>query len=119
LTDGARLLWIDDLPDNNRIEIKLLESAGARVDIQVTSAGAQSAISQVTYDVILSDVDREGDNTAGLKFAAELAQTRNSPPVIFYTGVAQKPVPPFAFGITDRPDELVHLILDLLARARS
>ena len=119
LLDGARLLWIDDQPKNNRIEIKLLESAGARVDEEVTSAGAQAAINQITYDVILSDIARAGDKVAGLSFASNLAQIRNSPPIIFYVGTATKPVPLSAFGITDRPDELIHLILDALARTRS
>jgi CheY-like chemotaxis protein len=119
LVEGARLLWIDNQPDNNKIEISILESAGARVDTQVTSAGAKSAIDHISYDAIVSDIDREGDNAAGLNFATSLTQIRNSPPVIFYVGAARKPVPSSAFGITDRPDELIHLVLDALARRRS
>jgi CheY-like chemotaxis protein len=119
LLRGARLLWIDDRPDNNRNEIKLFEDGGARVDTRVTSAEAEAAILQVTFDLIVSDIDREGSATEGLRFADELFQHRNSPPLIFYVGRASKPVPTSAFGIADRPDELVHLVLDALGRSRS
>jgi hypothetical protein len=117
LVQGARLLWIDDLPDRNHAEINLLESVGAHVNAETTSAAAESAMNQVVYDLIVSDIDRERDKAAGIKFAEKL--TSNSPPIIFYVGAAQKPAPPSAFGLTDRPDELVHLILDALARTRS
>lgn len=119
LLEGARLLWIDNRPANNSNEIKLFEYAGARVDLQLTSASAEMAILQVTYDLILSDIDREGSPTEGLRFASQLAQVHNSPPLIFYVGEARKPVPFSAFGIADRPDELVHLVLDVLGRSRS
>lgn len=119
LVDGARILWIDDHPANNEIDMKLLESAGARVDTQTSSDGAQQAIAQVRYDVVISDISRDSDATAGLSFARALAQQRSAPPLIFYVSNVQKPVPADAFGLTDRPDELIHLILDALARRRS
>jgi len=42
-------------------------------------------------------------------------------PVIFYIGYPDpsKGVPPHAFGITHRPDELLHLIMDALERVKS
>jgi len=119
LLQGARLLWIDDRPDNNRNEIRLFEEAGARVDTRLTSAAAEAAIMQVTFDLIISDIDREGTAKEGLRFATHLAQVRNSPPLIFYVAHALRPAPVSAFGITDRPDELVHLVLDTLGRSRS
>jgi hypothetical protein len=40
--------------------------------------------------------------------------------VIFYVGEFDpgRGLPPFAFGLTNRPDELLHLILDVLARRK-
>lgn len=119
LLKGARLLWIDDHPDNNRYEIKLFEEAGARVDTRLTSAAAEAAIMHVTFDLIISDIDREGNAQEGLRLAHHLAQVRNSPPLILYVARARRPAPVSAFGITDRPDELVHLVLDALGRSRS
>lgn len=119
LLKGARLLWIDDHPDNNRNEIMLFEEAGARVDTRLTSVAAEAAIMQVTFDLMISDIDREGNAKEGLRLANLLAQVRNSPPLIFYVAHARRPAPVSAFGITDRPDELVHLVLDALGRSRS
>ena len=41
-------------------------------------------------------------------------------PIIFYVGRldASAGVPAGAFGVTNRPDELLQLVLDALARAR-
>jgi hypothetical protein len=38
--------------------------------------------------------------------------------VIFYVSVINqdKPLPPGAFGLTNRPDELLHLVIDALER---
>jgi hypothetical protein len=38
--------------------------------------------------------------------------------IIYYAGYVDeaRPVPIGAFGITDRPDEVLHLILDVLER---
>ena len=119
LLKGSRLLWVDDQPKNNRNEKKLFEAVGARVDTSSTSAAAEAAIMQVTYDLIISDIDREGSATEGLQFLGKLTKVGNSPPLLFYVGQARNPPPAEAFGIADRPDELVHLVLDVLGRSRS
>jgi hypothetical protein len=38
---------------------------------------------------------------------------------VFYVGHVEGPCPSSAFGVADRPTELVHLVLDSLARTRS
>ncbi|WP_376094421.1 hypothetical protein ACE7GA_01090 [Roseomonas sp. CCTCC AB2023176] len=118
LIQGARLLWIDDNPHNNREEIALFEAAGARVETQTTTEGARENLNRRMPDVILSDIARGEDQKAGLRFADEVAADGKAPPIIFYVGAAAKPLPISAFGLTDRPDELVHLVLDALARHR-
>jgi len=64
---------------------------------------------------------RDGDNQAGLKFLQDYAKHKKRVPVIFYIGHPDptKPVPLHAFGITHRPDELLHLILDVLERMKA
>lgn len=119
LVKGARILWIDDQPEKNRHEIALLEKAGARVDVQESSEAARGALRRIRYDVVISDVARGDDPKAGLTFAEELAEQGGAPPVILYVDEVRKPVPASAFGITRRPDELLHLVLDVLARSRS
>ena len=38
--------------------------------------------------------------------------------MVFYVSVVyqDKPLPPGAFGLTNRPDELLHLVIDALER---
>jgi len=40
--------------------------------------------------------------------------------VVFYVSVVyqDKPLPPGAFGLTNRPDELLHLVIDALEPVR-
>jgi len=65
-------------------------------------------------------MNREGDATAGLKFLEQLRKEK-AIPAIFYVGVIDptKGVPPLAFGMTNRPDELLHLTLDALERKKA
>lgn len=119
LMRDARILWVDDEPENNRPEVSLFQDAGARVDIATTSEAALGALRRKSYDVIISDIARGDEADAGLILAGQLASDARSPPLIFYVDNVQKPVPPAAFGITRRPDELLHLVLDVLARSRS
>jgi CheY-like chemotaxis protein len=119
LVNGSRILWIDDLPANNEAEMRVFEEAGARVDVHTSSNAAREAVERVRYDLVVSDIGRDDPTDNALRFAELLATMRGSPPLIFYTSTVRKPTPASAFGITDRPDELVHLVLDAIARTRS
>lgn len=118
LVQGARILWVDDVPGNNEVEMKLLEDAGARVDVQTSNEAARGAVERVRYDLVISDLGRADPRDNPVQFADWFATTRAASPLIFYTGSPVRPTPASAFGVTDRPDELVHLVLDALARVR-
>lgn len=120
LLDGARILWIDDNPDNNAAEAAVLRHLGATVAQARTNEEARRHLRRDRFDLVLSDLARGADSEAGLAFLREI---RSDPglrdlPVIFYVGEARPElgVPAQAFGLTDRPDELFHLILDALER---
>lgn len=118
LVRGARILWVDDEPDNNRLEVRPLEAAGASIVFARSTDKAIEAAIHAPFDLVISDIARGDDAGAGLRMPGELAARGVGIPVIFYVGQAQKPAPPDAFGIADRPDELLHLVLDGLARQR-
>jgi hypothetical protein len=65
-------------------------------------------------------MERDNDSTAGLTFLQKFRKIDKTTPVIFYVGVFDpgKGVPPEAFGITNRPDELLHLTIDALERIK-
>jgi CheY-like chemotaxis protein len=127
LLDGSELLWVDDNPSNNRNEARMLRSFGAVVTFAVSTTEALRALSAAAeqlqpFHLILSDISR-GDpvdgKPAGLHMLQELRDQRIFLPVVFY--VARQDgsgVPAGALGLTNRPDELLQLVLDGLARTR-
>jgi len=115
----AQILWVDDHPENNLNERRMFRQLRVEVDIAKTTEEALGMLKRGSYDLILSDISREQDATAGLKFASQLRKEKRTP-VIFYVGVSdpERGVPAHAFGITNRPDELLHLTLDALEREK-
>ncbi|RIK52506.1 hypothetical protein DCC62_32900, partial [candidate division KSB1 bacterium] len=108
LFQDVRVLWIDDNLDSLRNERKMLERLQVDIDLALNDAEAQKLLRSGKYDLILSDIARGNDSTAGLKFLQEYGKTKKRVPFIFYIGTLspEKGVPPYAFGITNRPDEL-------------
>lgn len=118
--ENAEILWIDDNPDNNSNERKMFHNLQVHVDIATSSSAANALLTKDAYDLIISDIDRNDDQTAGLKFLEEYRKKSERVPFIFYVGTlnTEKPTPVGAFGITHRPDELLHLVLDVLERKK-
>lgn len=113
-------LWIDDDPNSNMHESELLQSYGAKVFQVRNSSAAQDVLTSNKVDIILSDIKRDGQDEPALEFAKTLIGDDKRYPLIFYV-TDLKPdagTPPGAFGITNRPDELLHLILDAAERTR-
>jgi hypothetical protein len=111
--EKARILWIDDVPTNNRYECQMLTGLGASVHQVRTTEEALAEIHS-SWDLIISDIERRGVPDAGLRMLDRL------PPVDFYVGRVDdsRPVPRGAFGIADLPGPLLHLVLDVLERRR-
>ncbi|MFZ1430450.1 MAG: hypothetical protein WAS21_27195 [Geminicoccaceae bacterium] len=118
--DGKRFLWIDDSVTNNRKERELLEALCLKIEQVQSSALAEKALADGGYDLILSDISRPESVTAGLDFLATYRQrpAEQRLPLIYYISVRDEdqPLPVGAFGLTNRPDTLVHLIIDALER---
>jgi CheY-like chemotaxis protein len=120
LLKGRRILWIDDAVTNNRLERDMLQAFGIAIEQVQDNAAAAAALGAGTggYDLIVSDIARPAGEPTGLDFLD--ARRRRSPrlPLIFYVSVVDDslPVPLGAFGLTNRPDELLHLVIDALER---
>ena len=118
LISGARILWIDDCPKNNTIEIGLLRSFGAAVDLALSNKDASERLRSAVYDIVLSDMARDHDAEAGKRIMPDVKSAVLSPPLILYVGKVRS-LPEGAFGLTIRLDELLHLILDALEREKN
>jgi CheY-like chemotaxis protein len=116
----AEILWVDDHPENNLNERRMFRKLKSQIDIADSTEEALKMLGIARYNLVISDMARGDDDTAGLKFLKKFREFDETTPVIFYVGMIkrEKGVPPMASGITNRPDELLHLTLDALERKR-
>ena len=117
---GARILWIDDNPDWIEWERRVLERLGTEVAVVTGTDEALDHLAVERVDVILSDITRGGDPQAGVATLPQLHEAAPHARVIFYVAdldASQAP-PAGSAGITNRPDDLLHLMLDALERVR-
>jgi CheY-like chemotaxis protein len=131
----ARILWVDDHPENNTPITTLLREYGAAVDAPRTNATALGLLSAAAYDVIITDVarDNEGPNSAmmGIELARSVFDRYHKKTVLFTARFDPVTLPGLTdterlalvaetektvFGRTNRTDEALHLILDVLER---
>ena len=119
--DERRILWIDDHVTNNVKERSLLEAFRISVDQAQDNSSAFRALdhASVAYDLIISDIGRSEGEPTGIDFLEEYRERTDAVPVVFYVGrlEANRPLPVGAFGLTNRPDELLHLVIDALERS--
>jgi|GEM_PF-5792586 len=113
-----RILWLDDNPDWSQYEINLLESLGVEMTSALSSAAGKQLLENEAIDLIISDIRREGKINEGIAFLSRLAGTALFRPTIFYLGEFDPELgaPPHAFGITNWPSELLHLVMDAMER---
>jgi CheY-like chemotaxis protein len=121
LFDGLRILWIDDIPANNVNESNLLKELGVHVDHAISSQEAARLLDRMNYDLVITDMGRDNNNSEGMDFfLLRNEQGKPLPPTIFYMAyVKYTEHTGKAFGSTNRPDELFHLIMDVVERIRA
>jgi CheY-like chemotaxis protein len=110
---GAHILWVDDDPDGNLNEAQILRSLGAWIEFATTSKRGRELLKKAKFDVVISDIDREDREDEGVRF---VQQIRGQPPTILYVTKLdrERGTPAHAFAITNRPDQLLHYVLDAL-----
>ncbi|NOT27712.1 MAG: hypothetical protein HOP16_16620 [Acidobacteria bacterium] len=115
---GARILWVDDHPENNTWERSLLKTFNAETTTVETTRSALACLESERFDIVLSDGRRENVPDEGLRALPSIEKASAEASVIFYVGALRSGRPAGAFGITNEPNELLHLILDALERKR-
>lgn len=120
LIKGAQFLWVDDKPENNVNERRMFRQLDVDIDTATDNEKALAALATAAYDLVISDIARPGQTSSGLDLTKDLQAHGLNVPVVFYVGDYRPELggPPHAFGITNRPDELLHLCLDILSRKR-
>ncbi len=117
----AKFLWVDDCPENNLNERQMFQRLGAVIDLSLNTEDALKILERADYDLLISDMARGSRQNAGIDFLNKLKEKGNRIPLVFYIGVIDetKGIPDGAFGLTNQPDELLHLSLDVLERRYS
>jgi CheY-like chemotaxis protein len=120
LLRDMNILWADDHPEGNKYERALLEGLGVRVHVVTTSKAAEDALRSSVFTLVITDLKREGNDLEGLAFVDRTWNERTYRWTIAYTGTDQtdQSTPAHLFGITNRPDHLMHLICDIAERER-
>jgi len=113
---SARVLWVDDRPDNNIFERQSLEALGISITLALTTDEALDRIRTQTFDAIISDMGRPQDPQAGYTLLEKLrAMGNNAPYIIYASSRAPEHVAEArrrgAMGCTNRADELFQMVL--------
>ena len=140
LRNRPRVLWIDDHPESIATEVDTLERLGAEITLARNTHEATRVLQRTgpaggagaagggrtvprpdvarpaPFQVIVSDIARGSRPDAGVRALPELHRLAPGVPVIFFISAVDPDlgIPDGATGITDRTDELLHLIVDAL-----
>lgn len=117
---GGKMLWVDDHPEGNVPLVELFRTTGIHLDVALTTEQATPLFRRRPYDVIISDISRDGDPLAGIKMLRSLEQYDVEAPVLIYTANfdPERGVDRRIFAATTAPVELVHYVIDLMERTR-
>jgi CheY-like chemotaxis protein len=117
---SARILWVDDHPESVSAERRTLELLDASITQAASTDDALTLLARGHYDLILSDIERSGKTNEGVRALPWFRRLASNTPVVFYVGAVDPAlgVPAGSAGITSEPEELLHLILDVLERRR-
>ena len=116
---GAKVLWVDDYPENNYYERSLLEALDIQFTISTSTEDALEWVSGNNYNVIISDMARLPDSRAGYTLLEKLQKKGIHTPFIIY---ASSNIPERraetkrrgGFGTTNNPKELFQLVIDAI-----
>lgn len=117
---GARVLLVNDIPTQMNHVIEILRGLDIKVEIATTTDNALKLIEKYHFDAVISDMRRGQVADEGIRFFNRMRQDSLYRPTIFTVGQYQpeRGTPPYAFGITNRVDELLNLLFDILERVR-
>jgi len=117
---GGKILLVNDFPSEVQHVIRILESLQITVVVATSTLQALTLLSTNSFDLVISDMARENVPNEGLQLLEKMKEQALYCPVIFTVGLydPSRGTPPYAFGITNRVDELLNLTFDILERVR-
>jgi len=83
--NGKNILWVDDYPENNDYPRKILEQVGIKFDLALETENAVDILKRKKFDLIISDMGRGNNPSAGLDLLNELKNLGINTPVIIFS----------------------------------
>jgi CheY-like chemotaxis protein len=120
LLNNSRLLLVNDVPAEMFHVMRILKELSIHVDVVTSTAEALDSLTRQPYDVVISDMWRGEVQDEGLRFIRESRARGIYRPTILSVGRynPDQGTPAYAIGITNRVDELLNLVFDVLERVR-
>lgn len=123
LMAGGRILWVDDNPEWTEPLVRLFRQVGMAVDSIRSTSEALAALRQRSYDLVITDMLRHTEQpaeTAGYTLIDALEKQGSELPIIMLTATFDpwRGVHPRLFAYTNRIDELVQYVIDVMERVR-
>jgi CheY-like chemotaxis protein len=120
LLNGARLLLVNDVPAEMEHVIAIFRSLDVAVTVAHTSQEALDYLGDHDVDVVISDMQRDGVQDEGSRFLRQKHDSGFEQPTIITLADfdLSRGTPAYAFGITNRVDELLNLTFDAIERMR-
>jgi CheY-like chemotaxis protein len=123
---GAKLLWVDDHPENNTYPKRAMEAVGIQITLSTSTEDALEKVRSHTYDVIISDMGRQSpdpqipyDKRAGYTLLNKLRDQHIFIPFIIYAG-SRSPEDQAetkkrgGFGTSNNSQELFQMVIDAI-----
>ena len=114
----ARVLWVDDVPENNIYEQQVLRAFGVDIETAMSTDDAMVNIQKRHFDLVVSDMARHGQSDAGSQLLNCIRNSGKQTPIVYYVGSVEpsRGTPVGAFGIANHPEPLLHYVFDDLRR---
>jgi CheY-like chemotaxis protein len=121
--EGRSALWVDDKPEGNLDEQQAFATFGLSILTATNTEQALRVLDNGTFDVIISDLKRGSDDTAGFAFLEELKTRKDATPVIFYTatfgpGLEKEAVSRGAYALTNQASDLLLILAEVIGPKR-
>lgn len=81
---GKTILWVDDFPKNNEYPKGMLEQAGIKFLLALDTESAVKILQKQKFDLIISDMGRGDNRSAGIDLLKELKRLNINTPSIIY-----------------------------------
>jgi CheY-like chemotaxis protein len=86
IVKGARVLLVNDVPEQMSGVVNILNDLGVIVEVATNSDEALSALGKSHLDLVISDMARDNVPDEGLRFLSRMRGNKGSVPIIFTVG---------------------------------